>query len=1283
MSDSFQNLVYECSRNNASVKIDEAEWINEFSGGITMNPGDTLRVLGSFIQEKSGGDTINVGEESFTINHQPYITAETVSEPGGVFQVTLGSIAEPVMSTDACGVEPPGHVKYVGSNNTDLATQGTVDNLLSPRTSVWIPKTTDTAGGSDGNNTVGLLNGQSGAAAAGGGDYSQVIGWKEDLTSNSDISKFFPQTGKSEFYHGTYYSGFQNQSIPREFHISTLCKLVVVPLYTHLHAFHSTGEILNPMSWPNINNSLPWSAGDYVGTYFISGYDTNVLPSSNAPQERYIGEATEVGTSINRYGYPRYNAGPQSVVGKVLATQGTTLVNLNPDGLSITTHEQFDLNGVATTPGTALYGVMKCYIWDFVNPAAYKSQNTDTTYPRHGSSEFTNGYSNYPNNNRLNGVTMGGKFNYNFNSILNYQQQMRAYQKNLTQFAESPTSTTGGNTSFDSYQTTNMPNSSNKDKIYGESNTGLSFLWSACGNNYTAFAYSGNTYETGADPNSGGGAYFPAGKREQFSSWTAKTDADTFVWLAQPFYNQPWAFNDGTTTDPELRYRRRRQQKLAIGDFANVGALVKINIQNDNQPHADYAGLTGNEIPFLGIPFTQQTATSEYKTAYQSLPTAGEQIIGVRCGTTTKNNVYSVTNQREPWQNLFDTAIDWDITTTIPTLNPGINLKAGSWGNANAFNDSNCSIHVQTPMTGNTKILTTVDPVWNTDLHIVKEYKTQLKLPAGNYQISDFATKLNEQLHMDNLIYRKEIGNYTTVGIRERAMASNPSIINGNFIMSFLPDLTYGFIPFTSETIKDLGVDKSQVISISNIPQIIDGADSGNAIGNSYNFQVYAFPYTSDNAGNDNYGTENCMFRLLGGKLNYLGSANSAIQTDIDFVNGSFTNRVIECKNDFITEIGGDGEPDNDGFAVTRILYPTRSMFNSLTCGGSAKIFSGCPNPTFSFDENENKFYFEFLYTPFRPALSEDTGNAPLSAGQSLPSISVNTSNNGEITGEYGGIYIHDLADTPITTNNTYPDYLDRPLLNETYYQYLNDNNNLSYRLEGQTFWDQIGFSLATQATWDAYDIRNPYIFLTRNNIRGEALRNYPVIDIAINASNPYKSLVSPFLPQNEFFVEVDSDEFLADNPPALSDSPFYLIGSDLPTKHYFGAKGTKLPIIGICGRNYARFSYVFDLSESSIQYRAEEKVTINSIHTVIYTNDYKKATNLYGSSSVIYVIQRNNFAPELPQNQLIEAVTKYAQQNQEPKIPQDYYYYENQLKYGSIVYDDTETEVEDGSTTD
>tara|TARA_R110000803_G_scaffold44604_3_gene94333 strand:+ start:1420 stop:5256 length:3837 start_codon:yes stop_codon:yes gene_type:complete len=1278
MSDSFQNLVYECSRNNASVKIDEAEWINEFSGGITMNPGDTLRVLGSFIQEKSGGDTINVSDESFTINHQPYITAETVSEPGGIFQVTLGSIAEPVLSTDACGVEPPGHTKYIGSAYTDLSTQETVDNLLSGRTSVWIPKTT---AATKGINSIGGLNGQSGAAVAGGGDYSQVIGWKEDLVSNSDITKFFPQTGKGEYYNGTYYSGFQNQSIPREFHISTLCKLVVVPLYTHLHAFHTTGEIFNSMQWPNYETGLPWNAGDYVATYYISGFDSTYIPLNNNGLTRNVNDITTADNTITRYGYPRYGVGPQSVVGKVLATQGTSLTNLDPDGLSITTHEQFDLNGEATTPGTSLYGVMKCYIWDFVNPAAYKSQNNDTTYPRHGSTEFKNGYSNYPNNNRLNGVTMGGLFDYNFNSVNNYQQQMRAYQKNLTRFTESPTHQTEGNLGFDSYQQTNMPNSSDKDKIFGESNTGLSFLWSACGNNYTAFSYSGNKYESGVNPDIGGGDYYPGGKREQFSSWTSKTDADTFVWLGQPFYNESWAFNDGTETQPELRYRRRRNQKLTISSFTNIGALVKVNIENDNEPHADYVGLQDNEIPFLGIPFTQQTATSEYKTAYQSLPTAGEQIMGIRCGTTSKNVGYNVTNQREPWVSGWDNSVDWDITTVIGTLNPGLDLIAGSWGNANAFNDSNCSIHVQTPMTGNTKILTTVDPVWNTDLHIVKEYKTQLKLPTGNYQISDFATKMNEQLHMDRLIYKKEIGNYTTVGIRERAMASNPSIINGNFLMSFLPDITYGFVPLTADTIKELGVDKSQAIAISDIPQILDGIDRGNAIENSYNFQVYSFPYTSDNVGDDNYGTENCMFRLIGGKLNYLGSANSASQTDIDFVNGSFSSRVIECKNDMITQVGGDGQPSNGGFAVTRVLYPTRTQFNSLTYGGSAKIFCGCPNPTFSWDENENKFYFEFLYTPFRPTLSEDTGNAALSAGDSLPSISINTSTNGEITGEYGGVYIHDLADTPITTNNTYDDYLDRP--NNNYYQYLNDDNNLLYRLEGQTFWDQIGFSLATQATWDNYNIRNPYIFMTRNNIRGEALRNYPVIDIAINASNPYKSLVSPFLPQNEFFVQVDSDEFLADNPPSLSDSPFYLIGSDLPTKHYYGGKGNKLPIIGICGRNYARFSYVFDLSESSIQYRAEEKVTINSIHTVIYTNDYKKATNLYGSSSVIYVIQRNNYAPELPQDQLIEAVTKYAQKNQEPKIPNNYYYYENQLKYGAVDYEDTETEAEADSTTD
>jgi len=155
--------------------------------------------------------------------------------------------------------------------------------------------------------------------------------------------------------------------------------------------------------------------------------------------------------------------------------------------------------------------------------------------------------------------------------------------------------------------------------------------------------------------------------------------------------------------------------------------------------------------------------------------------------------------------------------------------------------------------------------------------------------------------------------------------------------------------------------------------------------------------------------------------------------------------------------------------------------------------------------------------------------------------------------------------------------------------------------------------------------------------------------------------------------VSVDSDEFIADNAPRLSNTPFYLIGTDLIVPHYHGAKGTKLPVIGICGRNYERFSYVFDLSESAITYRVEEARRVTSIRTHIYTNGYKEADNLFPNSSVIYIVQRQNYAPPAPQpalQQYVEEQQKEAEQGARLP-PQGYYdskpnYYQMELVYSS-----------------
>ena len=62
---SFPNtLIYECSAENADVNIASNEWINNFSEGIDLMPGDTIRILGSFINEKGQGDQIEITEDN-------------------------------------------------------------------------------------------------------------------------------------------------------------------------------------------------------------------------------------------------------------------------------------------------------------------------------------------------------------------------------------------------------------------------------------------------------------------------------------------------------------------------------------------------------------------------------------------------------------------------------------------------------------------------------------------------------------------------------------------------------------------------------------------------------------------------------------------------------------------------------------------------------------------------------------------------------------------------------------------------------------------------------------------------------------------------------------------------------------------------------------------------------------------------------------------------------------------------------------------------------------------
>ena len=141
----------------------------------------------------------------------------------------------------------------------------------------------------------------------------------------------------------------------------------------------------------------------------------------------------------------------------------------------------------------------------------------------------------------------------------------------------------------------------------------------------------------------------------------------------------------------------------------------------------------------------------------------------------------------------------------------------------------------------------------------------------------------------------------------------------------------------------------------------------------------------------------------------------------------------------------------------------------------------------------------------------------------------------------------------------------------------------------------------------------------------------------AVNSSNPTASRCLNIAPVQQFFVQVDSDDFFAENVPLKGNSPYYFIGSNFPSKQFYGnLNGAKLPIVGICSRNFSAFNFVFDLGGSAISFLINENTTITHIETKIYDSQMKTPSNLSPSSSVIYLITRFNYAPGItnPQEQ-------------------------------------------------
>lgn len=560
------------------------------------------------------------------------------------------------------------------------------------------------------------------------------------------------------------------------------------------------------------------------------------------------------------------------------------------------------------------------------------------------------------------------------------------------------------------------------------------------------------------------------------------------------------------------------------------------------------------------------------------------------------------------------------------------------------------------------------DP-WAGDCIMMKECMTQIKIPAGFYTEQDLGEKINLQIHFTPEEYAFNLGvkqtdgsikSPTTVGFGQSARASNPTIVNGNFLQSFLPDINYAFTPVTADNEEILGLSASTK-EFTNLLYTYDPIDDGLGnilyswpldldaayVGNNAkrlltesksgyptitgkHIKLYSIPHITTSPV---FNSQIHLMRLKGGA--YLQSAFQTDTQEWDLGPSRFVG-TGEMLRDYLGIFTAGGPSGNVFQYGTNAVYQwkTRLNRNLFANGGSCKLFLGANNFTFEWQELIDRFSFNRLYTPFRPHDSENPGKLDFGVDDATPSAVISARSTGQNIGSLSGIYINSLVADNFTRENWGFVWYDKYLYSSTSDTADYDNSKI--------LMNTIGYSDAQLNKFNnQFDIvSTPFVFCSFQRQSGEtannglAIRVGAKIDTAVNGTNPFANACTLMAPVQQYYVEVLTDDFFADNIPTKGSDPYYFVGSDFPGKRFYGNDtGTRLPVIGICARNFHSFNFAFDLGSSAIQYTVEEDVTITSIRTAIYTSDLKIAENLQQYSSVIYIVEKNNFLHPIPPN--------------------------------------------------
>ena len=594
---------------------------------------------------------------------------------------------------------------------------------------------------------------------------------------------------------------------------------------------------------------------------------------------------------------------------------------------------------------------------------------------------------------------------------------------------------------------------------------------------------------------------------------------------------------------------------------------------------------------------------------------------------------------------------------------------------------------------------------WSSDMIMVKESISKFKVPAGFYTEEQLAEEINNALHFNTEKYKEIYGNRdanndysipSNVGLKERARTCQPSVVNGAFMHTYLPDVSYGFSPITTTNAtklelepqtKDLTTELLTYEPVhdpnTNIFTYYYPSEYSDNPALAYNgttrrritdhttefptavgthLKVYSIPNATSIPGGTESQKELSLIRLRGGAL---------LESEFDATTGRWNNVKPRMVGNLEVLRSTDiafwasnvipfyPQDDNPAWQSTLSVYAyrTRLTRNLFPNGGSARVLCGANDFTLSWEEGANRFSLNKLFTPLRPHQVESQTTPPTKSvdfgiGDAIPSAIISAKHTGKIVSQLTGIYINDLNANAFNQKNW-----GNPGLGD-FWEY-DIETNTEIETTGQNLLTILGYPQdQVDATSNSFNLVED-IFTYRSDLlqSGSAIRVGAKITPAVNASNPVASRCLNLAPIQQFFVQVDTDDYFANDVPLKGSSPYYFIGSNFPSKQFYGnLNGAKLPIIGICSRNFSAFNFVFDLGGSSISFLVSENTTITHIETKIYDSNLKSPTNLSPSSSVIYLITRYNYANPITNPLELQQIEQLLEADNDAPIVNEFY---------------------------